>query len=56
MQAQNVATTLLPVLGDVASFSPDGAILVTQGWEGLNGTVRLLMIIPFHQYLPITEK
>jgi WD40 repeat protein len=56
MQAYNVATTLLPVWGDVASFTPDGAILVTQGWEGLNGTIRILMIIPFRLYLPITGK
>jgi hypothetical protein len=57
MQAHSVAATL-EEWGTVARFSPDGAILATQGWEGLNGTLRILRIwiAAFRFYLPIFMK
>ncbi len=57
MQAHSVAATR-EGWRDVARFSPDGAILATQGWEGLNGTLRVLRIWDpaFFVYLPIIRK
>ncbi len=54
MQTLSVATALEEWRG-VASFSPDGAILATEGSEDLNSTLRIL-IIPLQQYLPIIIK
>ena len=57
MQAHSVAATR-EEWRDVARFSPDGAILATQGWEGLNGTLSVLRIWnpAFFVYLPIIRK
>ena len=57
MQAHSVAATL-EEWDSVARFSPDGASLATQGWEGLNGTLSVLRIWnpAFFVYLPIIRK
>ena len=58
MQAHKITTTL-EEWREVASFSPDGAILITEGLEGkenLNSTLRIITIIPFRLYFPVTAK